>query len=157
MKVAWSRSRLLPATAAHFAVPAPGFSLIFPDKVDVNGGSVGCASVCRLHVLFPGSPVFWRVVYHHLAPGGEATIAPFYLESGGRLYLKCSGRSHDRPQFCNHRSCEISQEHENNSVVGGTITHTGSGFTSIFPMIEEQQTWRRAEKPHRRVKCKRCN
>lgn len=44
MKVAWSRSRPLPAAAAHFAVAAPGFSLILPDKVDVNGGSVRCAS-----------------------------------------------------------------------------------------------------------------
>lgn len=90
MKVARSRPRLLPAAAARFAVPAPGFSLILPDTVDVNGGSVRCASVRRLHVLFPGSSDFWRVVYHHLS---------FYLESGGRLYLRCSGRSHDlQPQ-----------------------------------------------------------
>lgn len=42
----------------------------------------------RLHILFPGSSNFWRVVYHHLAPGGEVTVASFYLESGGRLYLR---------------------------------------------------------------------
>lgn len=88
MKVAWSCSRLLPAATARFAVPAAGFSSVLPDKVDVNGGSVGCTSVRRLHVLFLGSSDFWRVVYHHLAPGGEATVASFYLESGGRLYLR---------------------------------------------------------------------
>lgn len=88
MKVAWSRSRLLPASTARFAVPALGFSLILPDKVDVNGGSVGCGSVRRLHLLFPDSSDFWRAVYHHLAPGGEATVVSFCLESAGRLYLR---------------------------------------------------------------------